>query len=146
MKIDKNLKILIAIAFVIGIAIAVYTANLQQTVEETIQSGEIISPQEKTILNINFGKGEVKQFELEIKEGKTVLDFLKEKTQQSGLNLQTKTYNMRVLVEAIGEKENGEDNKYWIYYVNDETPMVSVDKKEINPGDKIEFKFQESIF
>jgi len=58
--------------------------------------------------------------------------------------LKTKTYDFGIFIEAIGDKENGEDGKYWMYYVNEEMPMMAVDKKEIGPGDKIEFKFEKS--
>ena len=45
-----------------------------------------------------------------------------------------------------GIEENGENGKYWLYYVNGEMPMVSADKKELRPGDKVEFKFEKSPF
>jgi len=73
-------------------------------------------------------------------------DLLKEGAEKLDLSLKTKTYDMGILMEAIGSKENGEDGKYWMYYVNEEMPLVAVDKKEIKPGDKIEFKFEKSPF
>lgn len=73
-------------------------------------------------------------------------DILVSITAQNNIELQTKQYDFGLLVEAIGDKVNGQDNKYWLYYVNGEMPMVSVDNYEINLGDKIEFKFELSTF
>ncbi|XOB46594.1 MAG: DUF4430 domain-containing protein [Candidatus Nealsonbacteria bacterium] len=97
-------------------------------------------------LTIDNGEEPPKIIESEFREGTTVFDLLKEKTRELDSALKTKTYDFGVLIEAIGDKENGQDGKYWLYYVNGEMPMVVADKKEIKPGDKIEFKFEKSPF
>ncbi len=76
----------------------------------------------------------------------TAFDLLKNKTEELNIPLKIKTYDFGILIEAIGNKKNGQDGKYWMYYVNNEMPMVSVDKKEIKPGDKVEFRFEKSPF
>ena len=48
---------------------------------------------------------------------------------------------MGVLVENIDGVKNGTENKYWQYWVNGELPMVAADKKEVENGNKIEWKF-----
>ncbi|MBU1085229.1 DUF4430 domain-containing protein [Patescibacteria group bacterium] len=100
----------------------------------------------EVILVVDDGTGELKNFEAEFEEGMTAFGLLKKKAEESGLVLSVKTYDMGVFVEAIGEKESGQDGKYWLYYVNGEMPMISVDKNEIKPGDKVEFRFEESSF
>jgi len=97
-------------------------------------------------LTIDNGEGFPKIFKSEFKERMTVFDLLKEKTEESDLMLKTKTYDIGIFIETIGDKENGQDEKYWMYYVNGEMPMVAADKKEIKPGDEIEFKFEKSSF
>lgn len=101
---------------------------------------------EEVSLTIDDGEGLLKIFKSEFKEGVTVFDLLKESAEESGLILKTKTYDVGVFVEAIGDKENGQDEKYWLYYVNEEMAMVAADKKEIKPGDEIKFKFEKSPF
>ena len=54
--------------------------------------------------------------------------------------------DMGVLIEAIEGQQNGQDNKYWLYYVNGEMPMTSADQQKIKPGDVVEFRFEESAF
>ena len=104
------------------------------------------SVKEKAILIIDNGEGNPETFDVDFNQGDTAFDLLKNKAEQSELNLKTKTYDIGVMVEAIGDKENGQDGKYWLYYVNKEMPMVSADKKEIKPGDLVEFKFEKSPF
>ncbi len=98
--------------------------------------------QKEVILVIDYGEGNPLNSQVEFRDGMTVFDLLKEKADQSGIALKTKTYDIGVLIEAIGEKENSEDGKYWLYYVNGELPMVSSDKNTIKAGDKVEFKFE----
>ncbi|PLX24673.1 hypothetical protein C0580_04495 [Candidatus Parcubacteria bacterium] len=49
-----------------------------------------------------------------------------------------------VLITQIGEKENGQDQKYWQYTVNGITPLVSVDNFYPKANDTIEWVFRES--
>ena len=101
---------------------------------------------EEVILVIDDGQESQKTFKSNFEEGMTAFSLLEEKTRESGLLLKTKTYDEGVFIEAIRDKENGQDGKYWMYYVNGEMPMVAADKKEIELGDRIEFKFEESPF
>ena len=120
-------------------------------ISQRIFQEEIKIPQENikreiVSLVIDDGEGTPKNFEVEFNEVITAFDLLKEGIEKSDLFLKTKTYDMGILIEAIGNKENGQDGKYWLYYVNGEMPMVSADKEEIKPGDKVEFRFEKSSF
>jgi len=123
---------------------------LSDQIDQLIFQEEIGIPSEnikqEVILVIDGGEGTQKNFEAEFKEGLTAFNLLEEGIEKLGLTLKTKTYDMGIYIEAIGDKENGEDGKYWLYYVNEEMPSVAADKKEIKPGDKIEFKFEKSPF
>ena len=145
----KNLNIFILIG---GLAILIGTGCLI-SLDEIIPSGfqeETGVPWQgaklKVSLIIDYGDGNTNSLQSNFRKGMTAFDLLKEKTEKSGLTLKTKTYDIGVLIEAIGHKENGQDGKYWLYYVNGEMPMVSADKKELKPGDKVEFKFEKSLF
>ena len=101
---------------------------------------------EKAMLVIDSGDGNPKTFTANFKQGITAFDLLKEEAEKLSLALKTKNYDTGIFIEAIGDKENGQDGKYWLYYVNGEMPMVSAGKKEIKAGDKVEFKFEKSTF
>lgn len=106
-----------------------------------------LSPQ-KNISQLERGGDKVsliigeKTFQSQFKEGMTAFDFLND----SGLNLKTKAYDIGILIEAIGDKENGQDGFYWMYYVNGVLPMVGADQYVLEPGDKVEFKFEKSSY
>lgn len=76
-------------------------------------------------------------------ENTSVLDILKMiNSQQPEFNLQTKDYaGVGTLVEQIGDKINGQNNKYWQYLVNKEQPLVSADQYLLKDNDQIEWHF-----
>lgn len=84
----------------------------------------------------------VEVFEFEANQTTTAFALL----EQSGLDFTFKEYDMGVFIESINGLKNGADNKYWLYYVNGEMPMVAADKQPVVAGDKIEFKFEKSSF
>ncbi len=46
------------------------------------------------------------------------------------------------LVDGIHTCTNGDENRYWQYYVNDEIPMVGADAYEVHNGDKLLWSFE----
>ena len=100
---------------------------------------------QEVILIIDDGQS-IQDFEMNFREGMTAFGLLEEKIKELDINIETKSYDIGIFIEAIGESRNGEDQKYWLYYVNGEMPMVSADKKELKAGDKVEFKFEKSSF
>jgi hypothetical protein len=140
----------INIFIVIGIGIIIIVSGwiiFSDKIRQPVSQEEIGIPQENVeketvLLIIDDSEGTKKTFEAEFGEGMTAFDVLKNKTDEFNIALKTKTYDIGIFIEAIGDKENGQDGKYWVYYINGEMPMVAADKKEIKPGDKIEFKFE----
>ena len=95
---------------------------------------------------ISTAEGELVNQESNFQPDLSVYELLKNITQQANLDLQIKEYDFGILVEAINHKTNGDQDKYWLFYINDEMPMVSVDNYQLKAGDKVEFKFEESTF
>ena len=143
-------KINIFIGIGVGIIIVSGCIIFSNQIEQFLSQKEIEIPREtvkkEVVLVIDDGEESPKDFRAEFNEGMTAFDLLKNKTEELNIILKTKIYDIGIMVEAIGDKENGQAGKYWLYYVNDKMPMVAVDKKEIKPGDKIEFKFEKSSF
>lgn len=134
------LILVLALIVISGTAI-IYFKGLPNTPQENksyLQAGQ----KEKVTLTVNYGGENSQTFDISYKEGKSALDLL----QDTGLALEVKTYDFGVLIESINGIKNGDSGNYWLYYVNGEAPMVSADKQKVNPGDKIEFKFEKSIF
>lgn len=119
--------------------------------EQPISQEEIGVSQENVkkeivLLVIDDSEGTPRIFEVELNEEATAFDLLRDKAEELDIFLKIKNYDFGILIEAIGDKENGQDGKYWLYYVNGEMPMISVDQQAIESGDKIEFKFEKSAF
>jgi len=97
-------------------------------------------------MNINMSDQTVLSMDVEIEAGDTVMDALQETVKLTGLAFDTTQYDFGEIVEQIGDLRGGQDNKYWIYYVNGESATIGADANVLNPGDVVEFKFEESIF
>jgi hypothetical protein len=55
-------------------------------------------------------------------------------------------YSFGVFVESIGGVENGDEGRYWQYYVNGILGDVAADKKSLKEGDRVEWKFEKVPF
>lgn len=93
-------------------------------------------------LIINYGSENPQSFELEIKEESTAFDLLK----KADLAVSYSNSELGVFIESIGGRKNGNEGRYWLYYVNGEMAPVAADKQIIKPGDKVEFKFEKPNF
>jgi hypothetical protein len=84
----------------------------------------------------------------EFKKDTNLLEALKELNQiHPSINLVFKDYGaMGVLVEQLGSRKNGTENKYWQYFVNDVQPMVGADKYVLQDRDRVEWRFVKSSF
>ncbi|MBU4339233.1 DUF4430 domain-containing protein [Patescibacteria group bacterium] len=74
----------------------------------------------------------------------TVFDALKKYSENKKIDLKyNNNYSYGVFVESIAGVKNGDDGKYWQYYVNDKLGEVAADKKEVKAGDKVEWRFED---
>ncbi len=92
---------------------------------------------------INKGEKGVNQYQIEeISEKETVFSLLEKLAQKENFELKTKSYDFGIFINSIDKVENGENNKYWQYWVNDKLGEVAADKKDVKFGDKVEWKFE----
>jgi hypothetical protein len=100
----------------------------------------------KVNLVIDSGQGQPLSLSDKFQTGMTAFDLLEYGKLQLNLGVKIKSYDTGIFVEKIGDKIGGQDGKYWLYYVNGEMPQVAADKKILNSGDTVEFKFEKSPF
>ncbi len=134
---------LIAVAIIL---VGVISFRINQSVSQEKVDLNKEEVKNKVTLVIDGGDGLLQTFLSEYQAGMTAFDLLKKETDGLKLPLKTKTYDVGIFIEAIGNKENGENEKYWMYYINGVLPMVAADKQEIKVDDKVEFKFEKSSF
>ncbi len=73
----------------------------------------------------------------------TVFNALKKYSENKKIDLKyNNNYSYGVFVESIAGVKNGDDGKYWQYYVNGKLGEVAADKKEVKAGDKVEWRFE----
>lgn len=114
--------------------------NNQQSVEL------IIKATNTALLVINNNIDDPQNFNLEVASTTTAFDLLKIAAASSNITLKFTEYEIGVFIEQIGDQKNGDNNKYWLYYIDDQMPMVAADKQLISPSDTISFRFEQSTF
>jgi len=96
-------------------------------------------------VNFQFSDTDNNILELNNQKSLTLSEITETIAQNQGWDYQYKDYgDMGILVTKIKDKENGQDQKYWQYFVAGEQPQISVDKYMPNDKSYIEWKFQES--
>ena len=133
--------IVIIVLFVSAVGLGVVTVGpfnsnslSDQQNERTITSATII---------IDYGNGTITSYAVYTKNN-TVYGFLMEAARIGGFDVKTTYYSSfdSLLVDTIGDKTGGEDNKYWSYYINEEYGTIGADKQIVESGDVIEWKFE----
>jgi hypothetical protein len=130
---------LLIIGLFFGFLIGRSTAPLQSVVV----SGASDAQKQVASLMIDYGDGHVKTYsEIPVVVGETLIQLLEKQTKAVTLNFTTKKYDsLGTLVETIGNKTNGAENKYWQYWVNNQSMPYGADQYKVQPGDVIEWKF-----
>ena len=109
------------------------------------ENNNVVEDFEKEIsvsLKIISGENE-KKYKLDnISEESTVFDILKESIEIEYNN----NYSYGVFVESINGIKNGDDGKYWQYYINNTLGDVAADKKILKEGDNVEWRFEKVPF
>jgi len=120
------------------------TADIAVTAEQSATAKEV-GPIVTTLVIQDFTKPNITfEFERPI----TALEYLEFiNTSDERLQLMTETYDgMGTLVTSMAGHVNGDDNKYWQYFVNGEMPMVAADQYMLSDKDTLEWKFISSSF
>ncbi len=103
------------------------------------QTGSVIS-QIELVVDDSYQKPV--KYLIDIESTATVFDVLK----RSPVSLETKEYTFGLLVKALNGVTNGQDNKYWIYYLNDQLGQTSADSQKVKASDRILWRFEKNKF
>ena len=133
-----TIGLLFAAMFFLSVDIA--SKKNDDKVDITKRSDEI---KFSVLLKIDDGSKEKKEYELsDISKQTTVFDVLKNNANIKYNN----NYSYGVFIESINGIKNGDDGKYWQYYINDVLGDVAADKKVLKEGNNIEWRFEEVPF
>jgi hypothetical protein len=94
-------------------------------------------------VKIDFGNQTIKSYNITTKNN-TVYGFLLEAAKKGGYNVNTTYYGTfdSIFIDSIANIENGDDNKFWVYYINEQSGSVGADKQKVENDDLIEWKFE----
>lgn len=139
------------ITFIVLIVIIGGIIYLWQNKSTTSSDQSVVNEQNQTILSVdfNFAEGEKTSFEYpyNYEVAESLFKVTKTIAEQQNWSFIFEDYgDMGLLITQIDAKTNGDNNNYWQYYVNDEQPLISVEKYFPQAGDAIEWKFQPSEF
>jgi len=73
----------------------------------------------------------------------TVLDMLNAVASKGNFTVETTYYGQydSLLVDAIAGIENGQDDNYWLYWINGDYASVGADRQPVRTGDTVEWRF-----
>ncbi|MFA6253568.1 MAG: DUF4430 domain-containing protein [Patescibacteria group bacterium] len=145
----KNLKFLVLALLIIGV-IGLWQSSVLQT-KNKAQQQQARQEQVNQKINITFVFADDKQktidYQLPENNTKNLFTITQEVASSQAWDLQYQDYGeMGYLVTKIDTLENGQDNKYWQYFVDDQMPQVSADKYIPKNGEEIKWTFAESTF
>ncbi len=143
-----NFFIPLVLGFVVGITIGVTIIPTQVSVQLNKPNNETnLVVEQKISLLIDFGNDFKYYPNINFSENKTVLEILKSTMLENNLEFVTKDYEgIGTMIQQIDDKINGQDNKYWQYWVGNEQPQVGADKYIVSNNDLIIWKFVESQY
>lgn len=105
--------------------------------------GNVALSEKPVSYTINKGDGNILVFTVkDLKTRETVYSLLKKLSQEKNFEEKTLEYDIGVFVEMIDGYKNGENNKYWQYWVNGRLGDVAADKKIVESGDAVEWRFE----
>lgn len=91
----------------------------------------------------DFGDGGVKSFpDVSFSEGEHLFDVTKRLAEQNNLNFRYQPPGQfGILIDQIGDKVGGTDDKYWLWWENNRMGQVASDVYVLKSGDVLEWKF-----
>ena len=129
---------------IIGIIIGGGLLYLYSTQKVISSNSSVIS----ATLIIDFGNNKTMTFKNVTLQNATAYSILMECAKPENGNFSVKatywaSYDS-MFIEEIGNVKNGENGKYWQYYVNDKLPMVGANKYYLKNGDVVKWVFEKS--
>lgn len=122
---------------------------VQENIATTTIKEEPAPVQTKINVNFIFAETDSQNISYSLAENntKSLFTISQEIAKENNWDWQYQNYGeLGTLVSKINNTQNGQDNKYWQYYIDDKQPQVSADKYIPKSGEKIEWRFAESKF
>ena len=125
------------------VIVTVPAAPVKNQVVPASISAPIVRVPQTASLMIDYGSGLVRVYpDIRVATGETMISLLEKQTAAAKLDFKTKNFTgLGLMVETIGGKSNGDENKYWQYWVNNVVVPYAASTYVVKAGDVIEWKF-----
>jgi hypothetical protein len=108
--------------------------------ELTYEQNQAINPENISITqSIVFGQDNTKEFSMNVSKDTPVLFALLD---TGSLEIEVKEYSFGSMVESIDGYQNGTDEKYWVYTVNEQKAEVGAGEYILSDGDSVVWEFK----
>lgn len=145
---NKNLRFFIIF---FGIVVVAFFATLSnQSFYKKINTNNPTNqntPTAKTVSIVFQQNGQDYEYTATIDDKSTIYQLTEMAAQDKKLDFGFKDYGeLGIMITRIGTQTNGEDQKYWQYYINGQLAQIGASAYVPNAGDKIVWKFEKSTF
>lgn len=139
--IDICIYLIIVVILLALVVVISRTEWLSLSVQQGNHS-EVVENVQMRIISPNWNI----EYSVVITENVTVADFLIECADHNDFTIQKKYWTgyKSFLIEAINDIENGDDDRYWQYYVNDKFADVGCSNYFLDDNDVVEWRFEQS--
>ncbi len=141
---QKSIYVIVGLLALVGVFLlgASYGPSL---FKKPVKLGELTENYRAVAILIDDGQ-QIKSFKAgTLAKEQSVLDSLIFVTQANKLSLDYDSSSpMGAFIKQIGSEVNGQDNKYWQYWVNGSQPMVAADKFMLKGGETVLWTFRKS--
>jgi len=126
----------LAIGFIAGQKVEIDNADWRNTSLSDVSKNQVS-------VMIDYGNQPTKVFhDVEVMEGESLLTAIERYFKDNEIEFVSKEYaGLGVLVEQIGDRKNGDENRYWQYWVNNVMVQIGAQAFYPKPGDIILWKF-----
>lgn len=146
------------ILFVISILVALIAGflfgkasnlNLPTSADKSGQEPFAIDESAQTVsMMLDFGDGTFQVFDnLKFVQGESLFDITKRVAEDNGIEfIFDPPGEFGVFVRQIKDRKNGQENRYWQYWVNNVQVQLAADRYILKDGDVIEWQFVKSAY
>jgi uncharacterized protein DUF4430 len=136
----KNI-ILVLIPLLVLIIVGINLVNIGAITTELV---EVKSDETLTTLLIDYGNNNIDTYQVKVQNA-TVFSVLLQASIDYDFNIGSKYYDQYQChyIYSINNTTEGENNKFWQYYLNDDYGIIGADLQPVHHNDCIEWKFQE---
>lgn len=132
--------------FLILTACSLQNSALPKAEEQQTANQKPAPIQQEAQFVFRFDATKSKAYTAEFFGSQTVYAILQKLAQENKIQIEIQETDLGVLIEAIDGFRNGDQNKYWLFYVNGTMAPVGVAEQPVTSQDLVEFRFEKNPF